>query len=53
MGQISKFNAVQFENCDKNSLVGVTLVYRSTRRDGTITETAVNFAGDEYAPNSR
>lgn len=53
MGQISKFNAVQRSNLDNNSLVGVTLVYRSTRKDGTITETAVNFAGDDYVPKSR
>lgn len=53
MGTISKFNAVQFEHVDKNSLTGVTLVYRSAKKDGTTTETAVNFDGEEYAPKNR
>ena len=53
MGTISKFSATQFENLNVNNLPGVTLVYRSTNRDGETHESAVNFSGEEYTPTSR
>lgn len=53
MGTITKFSAPQFENLNVNDLAGVTLVYRSTNRDGETHESAVNFSGEEYIPKNR
>ena len=55
MGTISKFSSVQFESMSmeqKKNLLGVTLVYRSTNRQGETHESAVNFAGEEYEPKN-
>jgi hypothetical protein len=47
---ITKLNTKQFEAANQSELKGVTLVYKSTNKDGETHESAVNFAGEGYTP---
>nr|DAK54583.1 MAG TPA: hypothetical protein [Caudoviricetes sp.] len=50
MATITRYNSVQFSEVSNNQLAGVSLVYRSVRKDGTVTETCIHLGGDEFVP---
>lgn len=53
MEKFNKFNATQFAEVNRANLLGVTLIYRRTNKDGVTEESAINFAGDGFVPESR
>lgn len=53
MEKFNKFNATQFAEVNRTNLLGVTLIYRRTNKDGVTEESAINFAGDGFVPESR
>lgn len=52
MATITKYNSVQFSEVSNNQLAGVALVYRSVRKDGTVTETCIHLGGAEFVPEN-
>lgn len=50
MATITRYNSVQFSEVSNNQLAGVALVYRSVRKDGTVTETCIHLGGAEFVP---
>ena len=50
MATITRYNSVQFSEVSNNQLAGVSLVYRSVRKDGTVTETCIHLGGAEFVP---
>lgn len=52
MATITRYNSVQFSEVSNNQLAGVALVYRSVRKDGTVTETCIHLGGAEFVPES-
>lgn len=53
MEKFNKFNATQFAEVNRANLLGVTLIYRRVNKDGVTEESAINFAGDGFVPESR
>lgn len=49
---ITKYNSAQFSEVSNNQLAGVTMVYRSVRKNGDIVETAIHFGGKGYVPET-
>lgn len=49
---ITRYNSVQFSEVSNSQLAGVALVYRSTRKDGTITETCIHLGGADFVPEN-
>lgn len=52
MATITRYNSVQFSEVSNNQLAGVALVYRSVRKDGTVTETCIHLGGAEFVPEN-
>lgn len=46
----ANYNSVQFSEVNRNELKGVSLIYRSERKDGTIVETCVWLGGADFTP---
>ena len=49
MAKIYRFNNAEFSAMSDN-LLGVTLIYRSIRKDGTLSESCINLTGDDFVP---
>ena len=49
MTKIYRFNNAEFSAMSDN-LLGVTLIYRSIRKDGTLSESCINLTGDDFVP---
>lgn len=47
---ITKYNSTQFSQVPNKQLAGVTFMYRSVRKNGDISETAVHFGGADFVP---
>lgn len=46
----ANYNSVQFSEVNRNELKGVSLIYRSERKDGTCVETCVWLGGNDFTP---
>jgi hypothetical protein len=52
MATITRYNSVQFSEVSNQQLAGVTLVYRSTDKDGNDKYSAVHLGGAEFVPEN-
>lgn len=52
MATITNYNNEQFSQVSNKQLAGVSLIYHSTRRDGTESTTCTHFGGDEFLPQN-
>lgn len=53
MENVRNYSATEFAEVNRVNLLGVTLIYRRTNKDGVTEERAINFAGGNFTPVSR